>query len=752
MNSNGEHIDIVNGPQKAKDINIESIEWKRVTSVMEKAKLFDEKIEFDDIKQGNLGNCYFLSAIAALSEFPHLLYQIFRTKNENPLGYYEIVLFLDGEWQIVFVDDFLPFDKGTNNFKFAKPNGLELWVVLLEKAWAKVNGGYSLTIAGWPSDPLAVLTGFSTEKVAHKEFTPEEVWIKLSSSDKNNQIMCTSTKNDSNCEKVGLVINHAYTLIGAKEATYEGKTLRLVQIRNPWGYKEWAGDWSDGSPLWNTELKKIFDQVKGDDGTFYMSLDDFIKYYECTHICHVMYDCFIKSKIFSSNDLRSPQVFNIYVDKDSRTAISLIFRHWRYNRHLIEKDHPATMLIGRYDKDDNIVDVDGVYSSVDSLEYVATLKKGYYVIWFYLCQEASNPIPDQAVFRCYSTNAFKILHCGADVTFKIAKKIVLEGVKEKDTQKYNADPLVYLAIENQFKKTGLGYRAIYNKSKDSYHKWDFDGTKLENEVVLAPYTGKESFTVLVPPMSERVVLGLRKQTYGTFWFNLPCKYFLNTGKCPKEAEQENFSPSFLQGFLQEDFIFDNRENYYDYSSSSLEASKTMAKFEHIDVNEASLEKLKKENQLLMDLLLKLDPLQTDLTWNKVTYDNGMYLGEFTKENQRHGRGAYVWAEGTYYVGYWEKGIKEKFGRYFYKNNFMFYEGDFVNGLKHGNGTQLMTDKSKYTGQFVADKRHGIGLFEWADGSSWKGPFVDGQFHGVGEYACPGDEPFEAEYENGRLKD
>lgn len=752
LDNNGNFIDSVNGPKKAKDVNTNNIEWRRVKEVIPQAKLFDSKIEFDDIKQGNLGNCYFLSAIAALSEFPYLIYQIFRTTEENDAGYYEIVLFLDGEWQIVFVDDFLPFEKGTEKFVFAKPNGLELWVVLLEKAWAKVNGGYSLTIAGWPSDPLAVLTGFSTEKVTHKDTNNDDLFRIILTSDKNNNIMCTSTKNDGTCEKFGLVVNHAYTLIGAKEHVYKGKNIRLVRIRNPWGYKEWAGDWSDSSPLWNEELKKIFDQVKGDDGTFYMSIEDFVQFFECTHICHIMYDCFIKSKLFASNELKAPQVFNIYLSEDSRTAISFIFRHWRFNRQLIEKNHPATMIIGRYDSDDNIVDVDGVYSSLDSLEYVRNLKKGYYVVWVYVCLDASEVVPDKVVFRCYSTNAFKFLHCGSDPTFKVAKKVVLEGVKEKDAEKYRAEQNAYICVENQFKKTGLGYRAIFNKDKEKYQKWEFDATKAENEFIIPPYSKKDTFTLFVPPSSMRIVLGLRTLTYGTFWFNLTCKYYICSGKCPKEAETENFSPSFLQSFLQEDFIFSNENalTYYDYHSSSLEVSKTAIEFSHVDINEANIDKLKSEHADLVDLIMAMNPSSSDLNFNKVKYDNGFYIGEFSNDNQRNGRGAYVWAEGTYYVGYWNNGIKEKYGKYFYKDNFMFYEGEFSKGVKNGKGSQFYKDNSKYVGSFVNDKRHGKGHFTWGDGSSWEGPFVDGQFHGTGLYSFPGEESFEATYENGKL--
>lgn len=51
--------------------------------------------------------------------------------------------------------------------------------------------------------------------------------------------------------KVGLVDAHAYSLL----STFEGKdddghNIRLLKIRNPWGFKEWEGDWGDKSEKW----------------------------------------------------------------------------------------------------------------------------------------------------------------------------------------------------------------------------------------------------------------------------------------------------------------------------------------------------------------------------------------------------------------------------------------------------------------------------------------------------------------------
>jgi calpain-15 len=53
-----------------------------------------------------------------------------------------------GEFYNIVMDDFFPYNSGHRQFSFSQAKGSELWVLLLEKAWAKINGNYEATITG----------------------------------------------------------------------------------------------------------------------------------------------------------------------------------------------------------------------------------------------------------------------------------------------------------------------------------------------------------------------------------------------------------------------------------------------------------------------------------------------------------------------------------------------------------------------------------------------------------------------------
>jgi hypothetical protein len=81
---------------------------------------------------------------------------------------------------------------------------------------------------------------------------------------------------------------HAYGLLKVVEVVdrFE-ETVQLVQLRNPWGDFEWRGDWSDKSPAWTPESKKVAGWTNEEDGTFFMSVDDLRRYFSRIQICRI---------------------------------------------------------------------------------------------------------------------------------------------------------------------------------------------------------------------------------------------------------------------------------------------------------------------------------------------------------------------------------------------------------------------------------------------------------------------------------
>lgn len=75
-------------------------------------------------------------------------------------------------------------------------------------------------------------------------------------------------------DKFGIFENHAYSLLNiySNLKSKDGSPLTLLKIRNPWGKKEWQGNWGFRSELWTNELKKKLGyEVNPKDGTFFMS-------------------------------------------------------------------------------------------------------------------------------------------------------------------------------------------------------------------------------------------------------------------------------------------------------------------------------------------------------------------------------------------------------------------------------------------------------------------------------------------------
>eukprot|EP00955_Chlamydomonas_euryale_P116245 366406-Chlamydomonas_euryale.AAC.8 len=142
------------------------VEWRRVGDICQRsgqdgAQLFAGEIEAADIAQGQVGNCWLMSALACLAQVEGAIQQVFYTREYNAYGKYRVRLYdyTKEKFVTIPVDDKIPVKKGTTECMFAKPNGDEAWVLILEKAMAKFMGSYHNMDGGSCMWAFEVLTG-----------------------------------------------------------------------------------------------------------------------------------------------------------------------------------------------------------------------------------------------------------------------------------------------------------------------------------------------------------------------------------------------------------------------------------------------------------------------------------------------------------------------------------------------------------------------------------------------------------------
>ena len=98
-----------------------------------------------------------MSSLACLAEFGERITKLFASHIINEQGAYGVIVCKNGTRQLIIVDDYLPCKNGKPCF--SRSNGEELWVLILEKAWAKVHGSYERIESGMTYLTVRDLTG-----------------------------------------------------------------------------------------------------------------------------------------------------------------------------------------------------------------------------------------------------------------------------------------------------------------------------------------------------------------------------------------------------------------------------------------------------------------------------------------------------------------------------------------------------------------------------------------------------------------
>ena len=273
--------------------------WMKVSKFFEdsiqtrKFVLFD-KIEPEDVKQGNLDNTTLMATLSGIAERDMMAEEaatslagasvrdMFLTQVVNGAGCYAIKFCINGLDKVVVVDDYLPFKKnkkGEYQFAFAKSTTgeNEIWMMLVEKAWAKVCGSYEATELTSIEEAFEVLAGGPTQTYdiehykgdirragAAREERLDKLWHVIDEGNRKGWVTTVSSvpmpkemgiiRDEASLRWIsidnkGIKYNHTYTVLDARPVTLANKyTDLLVQIRNPSNKnnrgEQWKGDWN----------------------------------------------------------------------------------------------------------------------------------------------------------------------------------------------------------------------------------------------------------------------------------------------------------------------------------------------------------------------------------------------------------------------------------------------------------------------------------------------------------------------------
>jgi len=257
-------------------------------------QLFRDTPRADDVQQGELGDCWFLSSLAVLAEYQGGRFVRDLLPGQSKLskdGVYLVRLCLGGSWQGILVDDRLPCIGGGKYFSqiaYCVTLRLQLWASLIEKAFAKACGSYEALVGGEASEALSMFTGWPCTMIIfeRRDFDPDVLWATLCSARDADFLMTCSTKE---AKSSSLVPFHVYSLMNVFEVTVPSVGMkRLVKIRNPHFKLKWQGNWSDTSSLWTPELRRQCDcPAGGNPGVFFMELGDFLQHFAHCTICRI---------------------------------------------------------------------------------------------------------------------------------------------------------------------------------------------------------------------------------------------------------------------------------------------------------------------------------------------------------------------------------------------------------------------------------------------------------------------------------
>ncbi|KAG5497520.1 hypothetical protein JKF63_03784 [Porcisia hertigi] len=261
------------------------------------------------IDQGNLGDSWLMCAAAIMAEEEAGIRNIFvhGTPAEKAVGAYRVLMTKNGWWRSVIVDDFVPTMSRMPVFARSFDNPAEMWVSLLQKAYAKVHGSYATITGGDTLQALADFTGMPVyrfdkdwEEAAVNELKADALvraLVEFSRAGASAVLSTPSLDSESylgrdqardpaafGARYAAVGLRTGYTYFVERVVTVKTRNTTLFKVHNPWHVSgKWTGAWSYGSAEWreNPDICSVCGaESDPQDGSFWMDWRDAKKYFD----------------------------------------------------------------------------------------------------------------------------------------------------------------------------------------------------------------------------------------------------------------------------------------------------------------------------------------------------------------------------------------------------------------------------------------------------------------------------------------